>query len=155
VAVKSVVPLGKVIALLLLDGAHVRVPVTPPLCQTYDVPVLFTAVNVPAAGVVPPIAPGAGNEVTLALPLNELPPIVRGLAKAVAVVAFPLNVPVVMPAKVMSLGIEMVGSPPTPSPLLTLIVEDPVIARAAPVPDPVRAQSPFVELLANAAKSAS
>ena len=50
----------------------------------------LTLVNVPASGVVPPIAPGAGNDVTFAVPLKELPPIVLAFCKAVAVPAFPL-----------------------------------------------------------------
>ena len=44
-------------------------------------------VNVPAAGVAPPIAPGLGKLVMLADPSKLLPPIVRAEARAVAVAA--------------------------------------------------------------------
>ena len=40
--------------------------------------------NAPVLGVVPPIAPGAGNDVTLADPLNELPPMVREVVSVAA-----------------------------------------------------------------------
>ncbi len=44
-------------------------------------------------GVVPPIAPGAGNDVTFAEPLKLLPPIVRVVCSTVAVAALPVHDP--------------------------------------------------------------
>jgi hypothetical protein len=54
----------------------------------------LTVVKAPVLGVVPPIAPGAGNDVTLAVPSKLVPPIVLAVAKAVAVEALPTTAPV-------------------------------------------------------------
>ena len=47
-------------------------------------PVVDRVVNAPAAGVVPPIAPGDGNETTFALPSKLLPPIVLAVVSVAA-----------------------------------------------------------------------
>jgi hypothetical protein len=98
--------------LLVPDAVRVTVPSaplmppppeksTPPLAVI--APLADNVVNAPVAGVVPPIAPGEGNDVTFAVPLNELPPIVRVFCNAVAVAALPLMVvwsPVLVPEDV-------------------------------------------------------
>ena len=53
--------------------------------------VALSVVNAPALGVVPPIAPGIGKLVTFAVPLKLDPPMVREVARAVAVPALPVT----------------------------------------------------------------
>ncbi len=56
-------------------------------------PVAVTVVNTPVSGVVPPIGPGAGNDVTFAVPSKLLPPIVRTVVNFAALpVVFWLSV---------------------------------------------------------------
>ena len=52
-----------------------------------------SVVNVPAAGVDPPMAPGDGKDVTFAVPLKFDPPMVRVFSRDVAVAAFPEHDP--------------------------------------------------------------
>ena len=73
-------------------------------------PVALRVVKAPVLGVVPPIAPGVGNDVTLAVPSKLVPPIVLAVAKAVAVDALPTTAPVKVVAltvvKAPVLGLE-------------------------------------------------
>ena len=57
-------------------------------------PVALTVVNAAVLGVAAPIAPGTGNDATLAVPSKLVPPIVLAVANAVAVDALPTTAPV-------------------------------------------------------------
>lgn len=92
VASGSVITRLAVSVVVVIDETKLLVP--PALgdnltASCVDAAIAVTLVNVPAAGVVPPMAPGDGNEVTLAVPSNALPPIVREVCSAVAVPALP------------------------------------------------------------------
>ena len=69
-------------------AVNVATPVTPKVVDA------VIEVKAPVLGVVPPMAPGTGNDVTLAVPSKLVPPIVRDVAKAVAVDALPVSAPV-------------------------------------------------------------
>ena len=69
-------------------AVNVATPVTPKVVDA------VIEVKAPVLGVVPPMAPGTGNDVTLPVPSKLVPPIVRAVAKAVAVDALPVSAPV-------------------------------------------------------------
>jgi len=83
-------------------------------------------VNAPVLGVVPPIAPGTGNDVTLAVPSKLVPPIVLAVAKAVAVDALPTKDPV----KVVALTVVKAPVLGLEAPIGVLFIVLSVIAKA-------------------------
>ena len=98
-------------------------------------PVALRVVKAPVLGVVPPIAPGVGKDVTLAVPSKLVPPIVLAVAKAVAVDALPTTAPV----KVVALTVVKAPVLGLEAPIGVLFKVLAVIAKACSAADAINA----------------